>query len=156
MQFKDIKPNGAVYILNVEEMALTQGVVTAVSFPRVDKDQKTGGPIMVVDVTIEAGGKKATYVIPESHSVTYAGSLVLSTDKIGLIGDVESQKASAERLLEQVDKAKAIIERAPELLAELNPALKEKQETEQRLNSIENGMKEMREMLSGFIKEFKA
>jgi hypothetical protein len=36
---------------------------------------------MVVDVTIEANSKTATYSIQENLSVTYAGDVVLSTDK---------------------------------------------------------------------------
>nr|DAH23874.1 MAG TPA: hypothetical protein [Bacteriophage sp.] len=36
---------------------------------------------MVIDVTIESNGKTATYTIPENLSVTYAGDIVLSTDK---------------------------------------------------------------------------
>lgn len=80
--FKDIKQNYPVYILDTQEFSLIQGKATQVSFPRLEMNQKTGKTEMVVDVTIEANGKMATYAIPESHSVTYAGRLVLSTEKI--------------------------------------------------------------------------
>lgn len=56
---------------------------------------------MVVDVTIEANSKTATYSIPENLSVTYAGDVVLSTDKQGLIAEVEQMKNTAERYLSQ-------------------------------------------------------
>lgn len=71
--FKDIKQNYPVYILDTQEFSLIQGKATQVSFPRLEMNQKTGKTEMVVDVTIEANGKMATYAIPESHSVTYAG-----------------------------------------------------------------------------------
>lgn len=73
--FKDIKQNYPVYILDTQEFSLIQGKATQVSFPRLEMNQKTGKIEMVVDVTIEANGKMATYAIPESHSVTYAANM---------------------------------------------------------------------------------
>lgn len=119
--FKDIKQNYPVYILDTQEFSLIQGKATQVSFPRLEMNQKTGKTEMVVDVTIEANGKMATYAIPESHSVTYAGHLVLSTEKSGLASEVEAQKANAEQVLASASKAQNIIDKAPSLLAELNP-----------------------------------
>lgn len=116
--FKDIKQNYPVYILDTQEFSLIQGKATQVSFPRLEMNQKTGKTEMVVDVTIEANGKMATYAIPESHSVTYAGRLVLSTEKSGLTSEVEAQKANAEQVLAFASKAQSIIDKAPSLLAE--------------------------------------
>lgn len=73
--FKDIKQNYPVYILDTQEFSLIQGKATQVSFPRLEMNQKTGKTEMVVDVTIEANGKMATYAIPESHSVTYVANM---------------------------------------------------------------------------------
>ena len=64
------------------EMEMVLAKPLRVSFPRLEMNQKTGKTEMVVDVTIEANGKMATYAIPESHSVTYAGHLVLSTENL--------------------------------------------------------------------------
>ena len=110
--FKDIKQNYPVYILDTQEFSLIQGKATQVSFPRLEMNQKTGKTEMVVDVTIEANGKMATYAIPESHSVTYAGHLVLSTEKSGLTSEVEAQKANAEQVLASASKAQNIIDKA--------------------------------------------
>lgn len=145
--FKDIKQNYPVYILDTQEFSLIQGKATQVSFPRLEMNQKTGKTEMVVDVTIEANGKMATYAIPESHSVTYAGHLVLSTEKSGLTSEVEAQKANAEQVLASASKAQNIIDKAPSLLAELNPMYKEKQETEQRFGKIEKSISGMEELM---------
>lgn len=161
--FKDIKQNYPVYILDTQEFSFVQGKASQVSFPRLDMNQKTGKTEMVVDVTIEANGKTATYTIPENHSVTYAGHLVLATEKAGLVGEVEAQKANAEQVLASAAKAQNIIDNAPALLAELNPIYREKQETEQRFGKIEksiNGMEELmkkqQEMMEAFIKKFES
>ena len=101
--FKDIKQNYPVYILDTQEFSLIQGKATQVSFPRLEMNQKTGKTEMIVNVTIEANGKMATYAIPESHSVTYAGHLVLSTEKSGLTSEVEAQKANAHKVANDPD-----------------------------------------------------
>lgn len=161
--FKDIKQNYPVYILNKQEISLTCGKATAVSFPRMEMNQKTGKTEMVVDVTVEADGKTATYTIPENLSVTYAGNIVLSTDKQGLTGEVEAMKNNAEQVIASVSHAQSIIDKAPSLLAELNPVYKEKQETEKRFGEIEKSisrmedlMKQQQEMMSSFIKKFES
>lgn len=122
-----------------------------------------GRTTLPTSVTIEANGKMATYAIPESHSVTYAGHLVLSTEKSGLTSEVEAQKANAEQVLASASKAQNIIDKAPSLLAELNPMYKEKQETEQRFGKIEGSigemkelMKKQQEMMENFIKKFES
>lgn len=160
MLFKDIKQNYPVYILNKQDLSLTQGKVVQVPFPRMEMNQKTGKTEMVIDITIEANGKTATYVIPESLSVTYAGNLILSTDKMSLASEIEAMKNTAKQILASVDHQKEVLEKSSSLLAELNPVYKEKQETEKRFSAIEEtvtGVKgsvdELKKMMSDFIKK---
>lgn len=166
MMFKDIKQNYPVYILNKQDLSVVQGKVVATTFPHVDMNAQKVTPTsisptnslsnqMVVDVTIEAGGKTATYTIPESLSITYAGNIVLSTDREGIAREVEALKSSAEQVLLSVEKQKEIVEKTTALLAELNPVYKEKKENEERFTKIESSVAEMKTMLSNFIKEFK-
>lgn len=163
MLFKDIKQNYPVHILDKQEFCIIQGKATAVSFPRVEINQKTGRSEMVVDVTVEANGKTATYAIPENLSVTYAGNIVLSTDKQGLTGEVEAMVASADQVIASVTHAQKIKDKAPAILADLNPVYREKQETEQRFGKIEGSISEMKglmqaqqKMLEEFIKKFES
>ena len=163
MLFKDIKQNYPVYILNKQDLSLTQGKAVQVPFPRMEINQKTGKTEMVVDITIEANGKTATYVIPESLSVTYAGNLILSTDKMSLASEIEAMKNTAEQVLASVDHQKEVLEKSSSLLAELNPIYREKQETEQRFGKIEKSisgmeelMKKQQEMMEAFIKKFES
>lgn len=125
-----------------------------------EMNQKTGKTEMVIDITIEANGKTATYIIPESLSVTYAGNLILSTDKMSLASEIEAMKNTAEQVLASVDHQKEVLEKSSSLLAELNPVYKEKQETEKRFSAIEEtvtGVKgsvdELKKMMSDFIKK---
>lgn len=165
MQFKDIKQNYPVYILDKQELTYTQGKVVSVSFPRLDTNKMSQMPSvtnpmastqMVVDVTIEANGKTATYTIPESLAITYTGNLVLSTDKDGISREVEALKASAEQVLASVDHQKEVLEKATSLLAQLSPSYREKKETEERFTKLESSVSDIKSMIENFVKEFKS
>lgn len=151
MYFKDLKQNYPVYILDKQTLTLTQGKAVAVGFPRMEMNPAAGKSGMVVDVSIVADGKTANYVIPENLSVTYAGNLVLSVDRQGLAGEVESMKVTAEQAIASVEQQKQILEKSTTLLAELNPTFREKQETEQRFSKIESSMGELKDMLSRLL-----
>lgn len=163
MQFKDIKQNYPVFVLDKKEMTVTTGKATAVGFPRMEMNPKTGKQEIVVDVTIEASGKTGTYTIPEGHSVTYADGIVLSTTQQGLATEIEALQNAAKQYFEMKDYQQKVLDKAPSLLAELNPVYKERQETENRFNKIEGSISEMKElmmkqqeMMSGFIKKFES
>ena len=147
IQFKDVKQNYPVYILDKQKMEYNQGKVLSVSFPHMDNSNPAVIGKTVVDVVIEAGGKNATYAIPENMGIAYAGDIVISTDKDGIIHEVEAIKNNSEQYLNNVDKVKQDFEKSTELLAELNPILKEKQENEKRFSKIELAVEELGGMM---------
>ena len=156
MTFKDIKQSYSVYILDKQDMNVSQAKVSAVSFPRVDIMSKVANTTQtVVDVTLDCNGKVATYTIPENLSVTYAGNIVLSTDKEGLIHEIEAVKNNAEQIIASVDKQKQILDKANTLLSDLNPIYKEKKETDLRFTKIENSISEMKDMFTNFINTYR-
>lgn len=143
MAFKDVKQNYSVYILNKQDITITDGKVISVGFPHLDLSTKPamGQSQMVVDVTIEANSK-------------YAGDVVLSTDKQGLMAEVEQMKNTAEKILESVPKQKEVVDKTTVLLSELNPVYKEKKETEQRFSKIEESISRMESTVNNFINSF--
>ena len=156
MTFKDIKQSYSVYILDKQDMNVSQAKVSAVSFPRVDIMSKVPNTTQtVVDVTLDCNGKVATYTIPENLSVTYAGNIVLSTDKEGLIHEIEAVKNNAEQIIASIDKQKQILDKANILLSDLNPIYKEKKETDLRFTKIENSISEMKDMFTNFINTYR-
>lgn len=161
MQFKDIKQNYPVFVLDKKEMTVTTGKATAVGFPRMEMNPKTGKQEIVVDVTVEANGKTGKYAIPEGLSITYADNIVLSTNQQGLATEIEALQNAAKQYFQMKDYQQKVLDTSPTLLAELNPVYKERQETENRFNKIEGSISEMKElmmkqqeMMSGFIKKF--
>lgn len=138
MTFKELKQGYPIYMLDKDKLEVKYGKVRENSFPRID--QMNGQRQMVVDVSVECDGKTATYTMPEDSCVVYANNLVISTHQQGLTTEVEKMKEEAERILASVDRQEKIISVADDLLAQLNPTLKEKRETEQRFQKIEGRM----------------
>lgn len=153
MLFKDIKQNYPVYILDKQNVTFIQGKVTSISLPHIDNSNPMVIGKSVVDVTIEANGKGATYTMPEDKSMVYAGSLVLATDKESIVREVEAMKASAEQAIANVEKQKEIASRSTNLLTELNPIFKEKQENEKRMTKMENSIEELKGMFTTLMKK---
>lgn len=156
--FKDLKPNYPVFMLDTQNITFTQGKVISVSYPHFDiNSQNIGiGPNpsnMVVDITIECEGKSYTYVIPENISITRTGNsnLIISTEREGIVREIEVLKSSSEQVVSSIDYHKGVIEKTGKLLAEFNPAFKEKQANEKRFEQIEGNLGEMKNMLEKLL-----
>ena len=161
MLFKDMKPGYPVYMLQKGDgLKAMQGKTIKVSDPYFPPAPIGQMPAMnttqrVVDVTLEAEGVTNTYSIPETLSVTYANNIVLSTDREGILREVESIKSRNDEELRLVDKRKEENEACVKILEEWNPAFAEKREQDKRISGIENEVKGMKQMLADFINEFK-
>lgn len=158
MLFKDLKAGYPVYFLDKNETKYYQGKVISVAVPRYDSSQigiSQQATSLVVDITIEANGATRTYTIPETASITYAGYLVLSTDKDGILREVEALKAASEEALSQVEIHKQTVINCNQLLEDLNPAFAEKRAQDKRIEGIENEVKSLGAVLRDFINEFK-
>ena len=149
MTFKELKQGYPIHILDKDKLTVKQGKVQSAAFPRVDTMQ--GQRQMVVDITVEHNGTTATYTMPEDACLVYANNLVISTDPQGLIVEVEKIKSEAEHILSSVEHQKEIVEVSDELLAKLNPAFKEKRETEQRFEQLEKRMNSVDDNISQLL-----
>lgn len=147
--FKDVKPNYPIYILDRKNVEYKEGKVKEVNLPHLDNSNPMVIGKMVVDVVIESEGNTGSYTIQDNVCIASAfnGDIILSTEKEGLLPELESIKSSKEQYLEGVQKAEEDLEKSKKLLAELNPLLKEKQENEKRFTNIENSISEMSQML---------
>lgn len=98
---------------------------------------------------------KVSVELPETLSVTYANNLVLSTDRDGILRDVESMKNQSLEIVNSVEKHKATVDSCDKILEEWNPAFAEKKEQDKRISGLEEKVEGIGKMLSDFINEFK-
>lgn len=103
LQFKDIKQNSNVYILDKNTVEITTGKISSASFPKLEYNPQTGQQQMMITFGIEADGKSPTYSIPESASVVTAGDLIIATEKSGLLHDIEILNNTSDQFLTNVD-----------------------------------------------------
>lgn len=159
MLFKDLKSGYPVYFLDKTTTKYYQGKVISVAAPRYDNTQLNGlsqhATSLVVDVTIEADGTTRTYTIPETSTLTYAANIVLSTDKDGIIREVESIRATSEDILSQVETHKEKVTKCNTLLEELNPIFAEKRAQDKRIENIESEVRSLGNIVKDFINEFR-
>ena len=149
--FKNIQKNQTVYILDKSALQLKEGTVKD-NQPHIGSTYTMGVQAqMMRDVTIECDGRQQTYTIPEQLSVTYAADLVLSTEREALSAEVERMKQAAEQQLANTERNKQTVEREEQLLAELNPHIRERQETERRFKSIEGDISGIRGMMKQLL-----
>ena len=156
MLFKDLKIGYPVYIFHKDgEKRITQGKVTAISPSRLPQTPSLQTMQMVVDVTIDDGGSSRTYAIPDNTPVTYTHGLVLSTDREGVIREVEILKNQCADELAKIEEYRKSVCECEKILTEWNPAFREKRETEERFSKLETSMSDLKSMMSGLIKELR-
>ena len=179
MLFKDIKPNHTVYIVNQQEVTMTKGQITNISYPYIrdtrNPTQQIPNPFSqvnplnserVLDITISMEGRSATYSIPENVSVAFANNLVIATDIEGITKELQSMNTSAAQFLNSVDHQKEvqqeIFNKTRDILAEIDPVSKEKQAIDHRFNTLESNMNNMRndiahmsKSITEFLSEFR-
>lgn len=123
----------------------------SVSAPHADIQACNYGK-MLVDITIQSADRQNTYSVNDTEQTAYAGSLLLSTDKEHVINEVRAINAQAEETLAKVDEAKRTISSCRTLLVELDTAYKEKQQTEQRFQKIDERFGGMEEKMDKILR----
>lgn len=154
MLFKDLKVGYPIYILHKSgEKRVSQGKVTAISPSHLPQAPSLQAMQMVVDVTIEDEGTTRTYTTTDTISVTYASDLVLSTDKEGIIREVEILKNQCVEELAKHDDYTKSVEAYDKILTDWNPVFREKKETEERFSKMENRIDGLTDMLKQLVEK---
>lgn len=159
MTFKELRPNNPIYILDKSDgVTYAEGKVLNVSQPRYDIQpaQQPNAmtmqlPPMVVDVTVEFNGKTETYKFAENASVAAVGNALFSTDKEGVIREVDATIADCERYFAEKEHREKTYEQSKALKGELDMVFKEKQEAEVRFSKIEKTQEEQGGMLKEIL-----
>lgn len=156
MNFKELKPNYPIHILDkTEGVKYILGKVLNVGQPRYDipAQQAPGSmpnfsmPSMKVDVTIEADGKTKTYVFDENAATASVWNVLFSTDKDGVIRELDATITHCEQYLAEEEHIKRDLKESKELKGQLDTSYKDKQETDARFKEISDWQNKMGEMM---------
>lgn len=163
MQFKDIKQGYPVYILHTDKLKAVSGKVVNVSqpyFPQTQSqfpNQQTFSATntqRMVDLTIEYEGRTNTFSVPETSQVVNAPNMVISSERDGVIREVEAIKSTKEERLKNREKDEEDVKACEEILSDWNPEFAAKKEQDKRLSAMEDKIGSMEEMMKKFFQTF--
>lgn len=150
MTFKEIKRGFPVYVLhkNGEDIKAAEGRVVNASDPHLPQNNafNPANPSpsfnqmqqLMVDVTIEEGGETKTYCIPENLSVTYAGDIILATEREGIIREVQALVTQDDEHIKAVPMHEKRRAACGVILEQWDTAYKERKDNDKRFKGIEN------------------
>ena len=149
MTFKELKKGFTVFILNKETLSYHKGRATQDATP--PRMNITFGNPMIVDVSIEAEGQIKIWTLPADQQLaeTQADSnIVIATDKLPLVQIVKSIQSECETYLASIDQHKEKLAKAKKLVADLDVAYKQQQQTEERFTRLEQSIDGINRQLS--------
>lgn len=160
MFFKDLKPGFSIFLYDSQCIIVKPCKIVNVSTPHLDNNPQRmsigSNPMsMVVDVTLEQDGVNKTYTFPDNAETAYTGTTMITTDRNSILREVEAAKSQSEQHIAQVPTVKERLAKCNNLLAEFNPAYKEKKETEERFNNIESSVSDLKGMMTEILRELK-
>lgn len=108
-------------------------------------------PTLMVDVVVSVDGQCKTFSIPENLSATYAGELILATDTSDLLTELDQMQLQGEKDLQEVPRIEKMLKAIKERKMQLNPALKQQQEQDRRMERLESSVESLAEMFKKFM-----
>lgn len=146
MNFKDVKAGHEVYAVDLQKVEVYSGkVVDSPTLPHTDP--KYGISQLVVDLTVEVNGKPTTYVLPADTDSAYPANMVVTTSRDVVLREIGAKKNTCQQNVSMYDYNLDCIGKCDKVIAEFDPAFKEKQENEARFAAIEKGQAEIMAML---------
>jgi len=165
--FKELAAGAPVFALvKGDELKYYEGSIISVGAPRMEMPKIEGQMTMqmpsmknVVDVTYSIDGKNYTDAVDVTASVFPTGNpgavTLVATEKEAIIRELHATQKSAENYIVEaknlVPKKEKQVEQCKQLIAELDTAFRERQETEQRFSKIEQAQKEQGSKLDKII-----
>lgn len=145
--FKNLKQNNTVYILDKNDFSVKRGTVTVDPVTQVQTNKLTNKSEVMTDLTVTTDGKTVIYSIPDNSTLTTAGSLILATTEQELCSEVDRLLNASKQYFQDEPFHKRVLEKAPDAMLALNPALREKMEQEQRMSEMKQSYNDMQELV---------
>lgn len=155
MEAKNLKNGDNIYLFDRGEATISEGKVVSISLPHYDTNIQNP-TLLVIDVTVEVGGEQRTYIMRDSAEISYNGNLSVCAGREVAIREVEGVKTKAEQTIKSIDHIRMIADKCGRILADLNPAEKEKKEMEKWKRGMESDVKDLKGMMKTLLNELKS
>ena len=161
--FQSLRASNQFYILHKDAVPyLEVGSVVSVSMPvpKFQFPQTFGQPQeMVVDVVVRVKDNNVTFQkLPANAEIAdfgNNGAIVVATSKEAMNAELSSLRQKSIDIINSVNFHKSVIEGCDKTLRDLNPEYAEKQMQQEEINSLRQGMTDMRNEMNDFLKSQK-
>ena len=152
MNFKELKKGFPVYVLNKQTLEYSQGkVIQDATPPRLNQ---TFGQGLLTDVSIESGGASKIWTLPADQKVAEMqndSEVIIATDKNTIITMIKSINTECQSYLDGVEAYQQKLELSKKLIAELDVAYRQQQQTEERFTRIESAIENINDKLDNTL-----
>ena len=161
--FQSLRASNQFYILHKDAVPyLEVGSVVSVSMPvpKFQFPQTFGQPQeMVVDVVVRVKDNNVTFQkLPANAEIAdfgMNGAIVVATSKEAMNAELSSLRQKSIDIINSVNFHNSVIEGCDKTLRELNPEYAEKQQQQEEINSLRQGMTDMRNEMNDFLRSQK-
>lgn len=158
--FQSLRPSNQFYILHKDAVPyLEVGSVVSVStpMPKFQFPQTFGQPQeMVVDVVVRVNDNNVTFQkLPANQEIAdfgNNGAIVVATSKEAMNAELSSLRQKSIDIINSVNFHKSVIDGCDKTLRELNPEYAQKQQQAEEINTLKQGMEEMRQNMANLMK----
>lgn len=158
--FQSLRPSNQFYILHKDAVPyLEVGSVVSVSapMPKFAFPQTFGQPQeMVVDVVARVNDNNVTFQkLPANQEIAdfgNNGAIVVATSKEAMNAELSSLRQKSIDIINSVNFHKSVIDGCDKTLRELNPEYAQKQRRAEEINTLKQGMEEMRQNMANLMK----
>ena len=150
--FSSLSQNSILYVFDINgNTKILSGPIERVSLPRPKYTSFNPNMEMVVDITAVINGERREFKGVPNNSVADFGddSFILAENKEALTSYINTMLNNSEAVINSIDKHENRVNSCKEALQELNPALKENKERDKAIQSLQDQMVELKQLILG-------
>lgn len=148
--FSNLSQNSILYVLDINgSPKILSGPVERVTIPRPKYNSFNPNMEMVVDITATLNGEKREFKgVPNGTIADFGNdSFVLAENRDALSSYINAMLQNSRGILNSVEKHEKLINSYEEALEELNPSLKVDKEKDKAIQTLQDQVSELKQML---------
>lgn len=149
--FSSLSQNSILYVLDIKgDSKILSGPIDRVSIPRPKYSSFNPNMEMIVDIIATIDGEKREFKgVPNSSIANFENnSFIIAESKEAMCSYINSMLQNSKRIIESVDKHKQLISTYEAALQELDPNIKANVEKDKAIQSLQEQMAELKQMLT--------
>lgn len=153
--FSNLSQNSILYVLDINgSPKVLSGPIEKISIPRPKYNSFNPSMEMVVDITATVNGERREFKGVPNGSIADFGndSFVLAESRDALNSYINAMLQNSRGILNSVEKHEKLISNYEEALQELNPSLKADREKDRAIQTLQDQVSELKQMLVNMAK----